>query len=232
MNPKKPSKPRSANGIHEESRRGAVKNSIHIPNRKGNGAGKSACLRCGDPSHHWRDCPHPYREKLGPRFSSKGKGKTFALEQVIPEPTVGFTGAIPPNQKNAAGGQGPNDTPAPPTQVDAGVAPAQHPSMSDIWAQYYAQNDPTAPTLINVCQASRLNSPDIATEMVTYGAWQSTPPVPPPILIDSGESCSAVGGEWRGSRGKQMPFSGTNPHRSRVPILETFQSQRGIGSTD
>ena len=62
MKPKKPYKPRNTPGIHEASRRGAVKTFSYIPNRKGEGAGKSVCLRCGDPSHHWKDCPHPFRE--------------------------------------------------------------------------------------------------------------------------------------------------------------------------
>ena len=51
MRPKKPAKPRNAPGIHEAPRRGAVKTFSYIPNRKGKG--KSVCLRCGDPSHHW-----------------------------------------------------------------------------------------------------------------------------------------------------------------------------------
>ena len=71
--PKKPLKPRNTPGIHEASRRGAVKTFSYIPNRKGKG--KTVCLRCGDPSHHWKDCPHPFREKLDPRFHPKGKGR-------------------------------------------------------------------------------------------------------------------------------------------------------------
>ena len=48
MRPKKHTKPRNTPGIHEASRRGAVKTFSYIPNRKGKG--KSVCLRCGDPS--------------------------------------------------------------------------------------------------------------------------------------------------------------------------------------
>ena len=88
MKPKKPNKPRNTPGSNESERRGAVKTFSHIPNRKGKG--KSVCLRCGDPSHHWRDCPHPFRGKLDPRFSSKRKRKTFTVDE-IPGPSSGIT---------------------------------------------------------------------------------------------------------------------------------------------
>ena len=40
MKPKKPVKPRNTHGVRGASRRGAVKKSSHIPNRKGKGAGR------------------------------------------------------------------------------------------------------------------------------------------------------------------------------------------------
>ena len=61
MKRKKPTKPQNAPGVREASRRGAVGDFSHIPNLEGNGAGKSVRLRCGDPPHRWRECPHPFR---------------------------------------------------------------------------------------------------------------------------------------------------------------------------
>ena len=63
MKPKKPTEPRNTPGIHEASRRGAVKNFSNIPNRKGKGKGKMVCLRCGDPSHTWRENARTHSEK-------------------------------------------------------------------------------------------------------------------------------------------------------------------------
>ena len=82
MKPKKHNKPRNTPGSNEAARRGDVGTFSHMPNRKGKGNDKSACLRCGDPSRHWRDCPHPFRERLESRISSEGKGKTFTVEEM------------------------------------------------------------------------------------------------------------------------------------------------------
>ena len=39
-----------------------------------------------------------------------------------------------------------------------------------------------------------------------YGAWRTTTPVPPPILIDSRASCSGVGEKWLESWGPELQF--------------------------
>ena len=95
MKPKKKSKGKNAPGAAEAARRGAVANFRGLPNRsvhynKGENQGKGKttqpnqgpCLRCGDPNHHYRDCPHPWREVLD--FPQKGKGKsTEKVNQIV-----------------------------------------------------------------------------------------------------------------------------------------------------
>ena len=195
MKPKKLSKPRNSPGSHESSRRGAVKTFSHIPNRKGKGGGKSVCLRCGDPSHHWKDCPHPFREKLDPRFSSKGKGKTFTVEEsptpiTQPEGETHITIPQPePVVTESACPSGSNETPERVPQ----------PSMNDIWAQYYAHGEGSTTNLVNVCHTIHLNLP----ESHTPGKRESRN-LPPPILIDSGASCSVVGQKWIDSWGRHL----------------------------
>ena len=206
MKPKKPTKPRNTPGIHEASRRGAVRNFSNIPNRKGKGKAKSVRLRCGDPSHHWRDCPHPFREKLDPRFSTKGKGKTFNLNDVIRESPAGVT---PPGAPEVATPR--NDPPSaetPALQSDGQTAgeSSQQASINDVWAQYYSQNDPTAPALINVCHTIHFQQPEIVDHSRVKTRERQKSTAPPPILIDSGASCSVVGEKWLTSWGKTLSF--------------------------
>ena len=204
MKPKKQTNPRNTPGIHESSRQCAVRNFSFIPNRKGKGGGKSVCLRCGDPSHHWEDCPHPFREKLDPRFSSrpkgKGKGKsTYTLAESPPEINPNER-ADTPNDSNPA-----EDSPAvvtEPATVAPSLVSAPQPSINDIWAQYYSQNDPSLPALINVCHTIHLHHNWSADTYPASINNRCNVSAPPPILIDSGASCSAVGEKWIESWGE------------------------------
>ena len=204
MKPKKPNKPRNTPGSNESARRGAVKTFSHIPNRKGKGNAKSVCLRCGDPSHHWKDCPHPIREKLDPRFPTKGKGKTFTVEDIA-GPASGIT--CPSQTRDApppAGESESND--ANPSNPGGEVTPDRAPqaSLNDVWAQYYAQNDPTSPIGINVCETIHINVPIQGIRKGGKVSATNHTPAPPPILIDSGASCSVVGEAWLCSWGKEL----------------------------
>ena len=196
MKPKKPTKPRNTPSIHEASHRGAVGDFSHVPNRKGMGDGESTCLRCGDPPRHWVGRPHPFRGKLDIRFSPKGKGGAFTAEEVEPESTPGIaiTDSSALNQPAAEVGNANGTTthPAAETRPDA----IHRASINDVWAQYYSQYDPTVPSMINVCHAIRWNQPKGYARPTTEPLRKGCGPMPPPILIDSGASCSAVGGKW------------------------------------
>ena len=139
---------------------------------------------------------------LDPRFTSKGKGKTFALEELIPDAPDGEAEEQPPSHESPSNNQ-PTDVAGIPAQVEAELTRTPSPPMNDIWAQYYTQNDPTAPSLINVSQAMRCNLPGPRGEF-TYGAWRPTTDAPPPILIGRGAACSAVGGKWMESWGTAL----------------------------
>ena len=211
MKPKKPTKARNAPGIHESARRGAVNTFRSIPNQKG----KGVCIRCGDPSHHWRECPHPFRERLDSRFSIKGTGKgkgkgkgTFLAEAV--EPGSG--------EDNTTENQGEATVhPAPePTTSGTGLngeepaEPVTQASINDVWAQYYTRYH-DSPNMIGVCntytsaaslevlQRQRPESRNTVTVMHAQGRDSSTHR--PPILIDSGASSSVVGKKWLESWG-------------------------------
>ena len=207
MKPKKPSKPRNAPGMHESAKRGAIQTFRNIPNQKGKGnsAGKGVCIRCGDPSHHWKECPHPFREKLDERFAGrggKGKGKgTYWIanenapagntdESLTPQPDASDPGPLAtPNDSN-----------------DEAIQPRSSPSINDVWAQYYSQfHDSTE--MIGMCTEAN----DLLKCESTVEIWHTNvgPPFPdlPPILIDSGASSSVVGMKWIQSwRGFKTPI--------------------------
>ena len=96
--PKKPTETRNIPGIHEESRRGEVKNFSHIPNRKRK-RGMAVCFSAlrrpfpslGKPGPR----PHPYQGKLDPRPPIGRKRGTFTLEENIPEACPGITTTDP-----------------------------------------------------------------------------------------------------------------------------------------
>ena len=247
VKPKKARNPRNTPGAHEASRRGAVKNFSNIPNRKGKGRGQMLCLRCGDPSRTWKDCPNPYRKELDPRFGGKGKGEgeTFHLDDLIPES---------PANAACASGTTPSSTtpaevvpiPAPaPQSTDSSTQPGHQASINDVWAQYYAQDDSPAPALINVCHEIHFNIPIDVKKNPPEQHGQKTTRVPPPILIDGGASCSVVGEQWllswgnhltlppRKHSGREFRFGDGPPFRSlgeiRIPI--TIQKERSSDQT-
>ena len=206
MMPKKPNKPRNAPGMNEASRRGAVGTFRHIPNQNQNGhvKGKGGCLRCGDPAHHWKECPHPFREKLDPRITAKvgygQKGKAKGKSTYV----VGT-----PEMSHAPHETGhPEEvilpiTPCPssaPENVPIDNGPEQttrSPSINDVWAQYYAQFH-EAPSMTAVCSTiesvpGEIQLSPIAIMMAKTNRQDDDLP---PILIDSGASSSVAGMKW------------------------------------
>ena len=93
--------------------------------------------------------------------------------------------------------------------------------MNDVWTQYYTQNDPTIPALINVCEVIHYNQPPPEMPTTVTGPRKATAQVPPPILIESGASCSVVGERWLESWGKQLSFP------DRIRSGRGFQSGDG-----
>ena len=214
--PKKPSKPRNAPGMNEAARRGAVNAFREVPNQR-TSYGKGGCLRCGDPSHHWKECPHPFRERLGPRITAKvgygGKGKPKGKSTYVvcePEPTED-------NPATAIGERDPPITeqtpPVSDTVPNTEPTPSQHPSINDVWAQYYSQFHEPATNVIAVrstresCDSTSTLSPIT----ILMAQTNRKPDDLPPILIDSGASSTVVGKRWFQSwKGFAMPALNTS----------------------
>ena len=214
MKPKKATKSRNAPGIHEAAKRGAVNTFRNVPNQKG----KGVCIRCGDPSHHWRECPHPFRERLDSRFSIKGTGKGKGKGKGKGTFFADSTEALP-NDDHPTEIQGePITNPAPESSetgtgqgVENPVEPIPQASINDVWAQYYTRYH-DSPNFIGVCnvlmpaailEAHRereLESNNTAIIMHARGVEPTTHR--PPILIDSGASSSVVGKKWLESWGR------------------------------
>ena len=234
MKPEKPNKPRSAPGMNEAAKRGAANTFRHIPNQsqKGKTGGKGGCLRCGDPSHHWKECPRPFRGKLDPRivakagYGAKGesKGKPIYVDRdekvnQVPEQQS------PPEAEVPAHGQiNPEGLPT----ADSPEGMTHIPSINDVWAQYYAQFH-EIPTTVAVC----------STNESTHGTKQPSPIAAmmaktshkaddlPPILIDSGASSSVAGTKWPQSwKGFSIPHS---PKATRNSTLAMAQPTPASG---
>ena len=211
MKPKKPQKPRNAPGMNEAARRGAVSTFRNVPNQRAKG-GTGGCLRCGDPSHHWKECPHPFRERLDPRITAKvgykGKGKPkgkatyMACEpescESVGQPTS-LDERVPINEPIVPDVES-SETPINPA--------GRSPSINDVWAQYYAQFHESSPNVVAVC-STRESFDDmqpLSPIAVMMAKTNQKPDELPPILIDSGASSTVVGKKWFQSwKGFNMP---------------------------
>ena len=206
MKPKKPPKPRNAPGMQESAKRGAIQTFRNIPNQKGKGdrAGKGVCVSCGDPSHHWKERPHPFREKLDERFAGrggKGKGKGTYWIESDPIPTsVAEESPLPSPDTFEPGTATTNND-----SIEGAKQPRSSPSVNDVWSQYYSQfHDSTE--MIGMC--TETSCPMQSEPPVEIWHTNVGPPFPdlPPILIDSGASSSVVGIKWIQSwRGFTIP---------------------------
>ena len=199
MKPKKPTKPRNAPGMHEAAKRGAVNAFRHIPNHKGQGPR----IRCGDPSHHWKECPHPFRGKLDSRFSTKGKGKgkgkpkgkgTYVASESLDESVPEYQETDCQVEASAAtcvdSSGGCDSSPC----ID-NAPPAAQASINDVWAQYYTRYH-DSPKMIGVCNVTTPTVKVIESQSSTVMHATQTHTHQPPILIDSGASSSVVGMKW------------------------------------
>ena len=143
---------------------------------------------------------------MDPRFSTKGKGKTFNVNDVVPESPAGVTSPGASEPTLPRNDPPPVDTPVHPTVSQTSTESSPQASINDVWAQYYSQNDPTAPALINVCHTIRFQQPEIVDHSRIKTRERQNSTAPPPILIDSGASCSAVVGKWFTSWWETLSF--------------------------
>ena len=87
----------------------------------------------------------------------KKKEKTPNLEEMAPESHPETTTDTGPN--SGVGASVPEPTGAAAIHTDSGNDRPPGASLNDIWAQYYAQNDPAIPALVNVCEVIHYNQP-------------------------------------------------------------------------
>ena len=101
----------------------------------------------------------------------------------------------------------PTSSPVPESTSDV----TQRASINDVWAQYYAQYDPSTPATIRVFHTIHFNRPKNAHRSGdSLGNTGGSAPLP--ILIDSAASCSVVGEKWIDARGKDLNL----PPRIRI----------------
>ena len=98
------------------------------------------------------------------------------------------------------------NTPIPVAGETSANLQSAHPSINDVWAQYYAQDGPTVPASIHVCETIHCSNPWPLKDPAVFTARHQQVPAPPPILIDSGASCSAVGEKWLQSWGSHQKY--------------------------
>ena len=115
------------------------------------------------------------------------------MGEVAPESGPGITTTDPIEQAGPTSESGADDNP---TNLPADESPPDRggrASINDVWTQYYAQYDPKTPALINVCHTIHFNQPKGRDRPTSHTEGKSDGRTPPPILIDTGASCSAVG---------------------------------------
>ena len=218
MKPKKPLKPRNAPGMNEAARRGAVNAFRDIPNQRiQTKGGKGGCLRCGDPSHHWKQCPHPFREKLDPRITAqvgygakgkqKGKGTYVARELNPNSDSLTANESTSPCCDGLVPANGADPTEIESIEPSASPSSSPTPSINDVWAQYYAQYHESPLNTVAVCSTKEHMGQTSSNPFAIMMAETSRKPGElPPILIDSGASSTVVGEKWFASwKGFKIP---------------------------
>ena len=195
MRPKKKIKSRNAPGAAEAARRGAMANFKGTPNYKSKGKGKSPlagpCLRCGDPNHHYRDCPLPWKEVLDTpatkqwRPVSKGKGKGKGKNILYAEQEESCTQGCPGLEHTETPTEG---TTIPTDAVEpCNESPESYDDVDGWWEQYYTVGD--APTMVCTTISTyktenhKLNGHDLNDKS-------------PLMLLDSGAALTVTGEKW------------------------------------
>ena len=98
------------------------------------------------------------------------------------------------------------------TTSETPVPPIHQASINDVWAQYYTQSEHNSPAFINVRYEIHFQQPQPCSRASNSPVTEATLKVPPPILIDSGASCSVVGEQWLLSWGKDLIWPARSPN--------------------
>ena len=208
MKPKRKGKPKNAPGNHETAKRGAIDAFRSKPNSKGAPSlTTGGCIRCGDPNHHWKDCPHPFVAKLNPQFQPKGKGRTFINQLGGSEEEgkggdkdMGLTAScisVAPADSDACSGNIKPDSRM--THLSDSIPePIVGKNNDAMWAEFYggAEVMPTTQTIFTVCDGV-WHAGSSVFECAKAAKWfEKNTRRDPLIIIDSGASQSVVGKAW------------------------------------
>ena len=185
LRPKKALKSRNKPGSAETSKRGSVTNFQGAPNGS---RPALVCIRCGGPVHFVKDCPHPYRPVLDPRFATnitkQQKSVHFSNESADRETQ---------NPPCIPCGNPPDSTeqtePAQTMVLDESLGESPGPTddeLYNLWSNFYkAQNEHVIQMVAEI----------VCFELKTaeFGASEVNRS---PISIDSGASRSVCGRKW------------------------------------
>ena len=179
MKVKKAVKSRNKPGQAESSKRGSVTNFQGVPN----GIQKPrVCIRCGDPSHFVRDCPHPYRAVLDPRFATTFVKKNPAVTHLA-------------NDTSEVGESKTEETeqPVEPEKVNENSVTPEEQRAEDelykLWGDFYQSQHACSTNMISVeCNYHAKSGPNMTGQQLTDDS--------PLILLDSGASRSVCGISW------------------------------------
>ena len=180
LKPKKMSKSRNMPGNAESSKRGAVNNFQGTPNIP---KSPLVCIRCGDPGHFVKDCPHPYRPVLDPKFSPNAT-KTFT------KPTVHFAdGSLEGESPAVNDSIIPESTEGIPGKPVEEACDQNEQEMYKLWENFYKGNQNHNIHMMTEIVAYKT---DATEEINGHGLGRESPL----ILIDCGASRSVCGRRW------------------------------------
>ena len=174
------SKSRNKPGDAESCKRGAVNNCQGTPNIP---KSPLVCIRCGDPGHFVKDCPHPYRAVLGPRFST-------TITKSAMKQTVHFADSPPECDSNNTGDVCPTGNGAEAADKPIEEGPDQNEQeMYKLWENFYKGNNNHTIHMVTEVVAYKA---DTTKEINGHGMGRESPL----ILIDFGASRSVCGRKW------------------------------------
>ena len=174
------SKSRNMPGNAESSKRGAVNNFQGTPNIP---KSPLVCIRCGDPGHFVKDCPHPYRPVLDPKFSPNAT-KTFT------KPTVHFAdGSLEGESPAVNDSIIPESTEGIPGKPVEEACDQNEQEMYKLWGNFYKGNQNHNIHMMTEIVAYKT---DATKEINGHGLGRESPL----ILIDCGASRSVCGRRW------------------------------------